>query len=143
MYENKHKAYEAEGPKVSVRVCASKNPGFPVVHLGGYFNYDRTRGLEDAIKDGEMQHCSGYPFPADGKFHEYEFPESFVKRLVTQAAEIPEQFEVEVIEATPVAAPVPVPPEVVKEMHDDVAAAKAEAASVAKVNSYKVAPVAA
>jgi hypothetical protein len=139
MYENKHKAYEAEGPKVSVRVCASKNPGFPVVHLGGFFNYDRARGLEDAIKNGEMQHCSGYPFPADGKFHEYEFPESFVKRLVTQAAEIPEQFEVEVLEGKPVAAPVAAPVSPASTPVVEVP----EAASVAKVNSYKVAPVAA
>lgn len=141
MFENKHKAYEAEGPKVSVRVCASKSPGFGVAHLGGMFSYDRARGLEDQVKGGDMQHCSGYPFPADGKFHEYEFPQIFVDRLLIQAKEIPDQFEVEVIEA----APVIVAPVIVAPVAAPVAVAAAPVAveaAPAKVGSFKAAAAA-
>ena len=96
-YQNRNKAFEAEGPKVKVSVLATKAPGKLFAHLGGYYKYDPNVGLNAHTRKGDMTHQSGFAFPADGKHHTYEFPQEFAQRLVVQAAELKDAFEVEIL----------------------------------------------
>ena len=108
-YQNRNKAYESEGAKVRVSVLAVKKAGRIFVHLGGCFKYDPSASLSTAFRKGDMCHQSGFAFPANGKAQEYVFPREFAERLVVQAAELKDSFEVEILGPADASAPVATP----------------------------------
>ena len=95
-FQSKHKAYEGVGPTVRVAVLAVKGSR-PFAHLGGYFKYNPNQTPGTEIGPGNMCHQSGFAFPADGKMHEYEFPQEFAARLMKQAEGLPDAFEVSLL----------------------------------------------